>query len=273
MRLLSVVAVVVVAALCVAADKSGDCGEGVTWKIDEANEVLTIEGNGKMTNFSRNTAPWSFYQDLYTKVVIKDGVKSIGDYAFYNSHENVTDISFEGTFEYVGSNAFQVARFRKIDIRVDGDIADNAFYKAEFSELKLAGNIGEIGQSAFAECDYFTIVALPQGLVNISKNAFNGCNRLKKVLVPSSVSRIEEGAFSNCKELTTFYYMGIRDPADKVDVFAKTPVNQVLVTEDYVDYECCNKVAKVANTNVNAAHSLVAGVASFVAMLLSVLLW
>ena len=59
----------------------GNCGVGLVWTLDEAG-VLTISGNGTMTNYSSSNAPWAASREAITVVVIEDSVTSIGDDAF-----------------------------------------------------------------------------------------------------------------------------------------------------------------------------------------------
>ena len=67
--------------------KSGVCGENLTWTLD-ANGVLTISGTGDMTNYPKATEP-DFDTGIMgkdrmpvSKIVIEEGVTSIGDNAF-----------------------------------------------------------------------------------------------------------------------------------------------------------------------------------------------
>ncbi len=60
---------------------SGKCGDNLTWTLDDG--TLTISGHGKMENyFLTNPAPWYHCRASITKVVIKDGVTTIGRCAF-----------------------------------------------------------------------------------------------------------------------------------------------------------------------------------------------
>ena len=59
----------------------GTCGENVTWKY--ADGTLTISGTGDMTNYSSASgAPWYDLSGSIVKVVVEDGVTSVGDKAF-----------------------------------------------------------------------------------------------------------------------------------------------------------------------------------------------
>ena len=62
---------------------SGTCGENLTWVLDD-DGTLTISGTGAMTDYSYfSSAPWHSNRDSIKKVVIENGVTSIGSFAFY----------------------------------------------------------------------------------------------------------------------------------------------------------------------------------------------
>ena len=69
------------------AASSGVCGENLTWSVDSGG-TLTISGSGPMRDFTlydwtETSAPWDAYYRSVKKVVIEDGVTSIGYGAFY----------------------------------------------------------------------------------------------------------------------------------------------------------------------------------------------
>ena len=96
----------------------GTCGANLTWTLSK-DGVLTISGEGEMFSFtlvisplsaipmseSAESAPWSEYTSLITKIVVEDGVTSIGDNAFA-ACENLTEIEIPATVTSIGDNAF-----------------------------------------------------------------------------------------------------------------------------------------------------------------------
>ena len=67
------------------ADKSGTCGDNLTWTYVESTHTLTISGNGDMYGYTDfdHYAPWVYnYYNLIEKVIIENGVTSIGSEAF-----------------------------------------------------------------------------------------------------------------------------------------------------------------------------------------------
>ena len=86
---------------------TGDC----TWTLD--NGVLTISGNGKMENyFSYDEKPW---ETEIKKVVIENGVRSIGDSAFYGCTE-LTSVSIPDSVTSIGDFAFQNTSLKSVTI-------------------------------------------------------------------------------------------------------------------------------------------------------------
>ena len=61
------------------ADNTGSCGEGLRWQLNVYGK-LTISGTGAMTDYGKGEAPWA--KRTVKKLVLGDGVTSIGDYAF-----------------------------------------------------------------------------------------------------------------------------------------------------------------------------------------------
>ena len=88
------------------ADDNGSCGDNLTWKFTSSDRTLTISGTGNMTNFVDNRyVPWRSLGDEITKVVIKDGVTNIGDFAFFYC-EDLTSVTIPNSVTSIGEWAF-----------------------------------------------------------------------------------------------------------------------------------------------------------------------
>lgn len=74
------------------ADHQGKCGNNLTWTYKEATGTLIIEGSGDMENYGENSIPWKSYRSNIKRLIIKEGVTSIGSYAFWNSGINSVNI-------------------------------------------------------------------------------------------------------------------------------------------------------------------------------------
>ena len=89
-----------------AASGSGNCGAGVTWAYDAETNLLNISGNGTMDSFESSAdAPWASAKYNVTAITIGQGVKNIGDYAFY-SFTALESIDIADSVTSIGDSAF-----------------------------------------------------------------------------------------------------------------------------------------------------------------------
>ena len=63
---------------------TGSCGKNVTYSFDSSTGTLTISGTGDMYDYYNNS-PFDS-NDSIKSVIIQDGVKSIGRFAFSSSN-------------------------------------------------------------------------------------------------------------------------------------------------------------------------------------------
>lgn len=89
-------------------EKNGFCGaeeNTVSWSLDE-NGVLEIAGQGDMKDWeNEEEVPWNGYRDQITEVRIKEGVTSIGAYAFADC-ENLTELDIADSVQTIGAFAY-----------------------------------------------------------------------------------------------------------------------------------------------------------------------
>lgn len=87
------------------ADNSGTCGANLTWTLEESTGTLTISGSGLMNDYVEYSAPWYYDKAKIFKVVIKDGVTSIGGCAFYEC-SYLSSITIGNSVTTIGYFAF-----------------------------------------------------------------------------------------------------------------------------------------------------------------------
>ncbi len=162
----AIVALLTVCALGVNAEiVSGDCGangDNVTWEFDTESGVLTISGKGEMENYYLNNtasqprSPWYYISFTYdiTKVIINNGVTSIGNYAFSDCSQ-MTSVSLPDTLLSIGYEAFSQC--------------------TQLTHLELPNNLTYIGRCAFNECTNLKSISFPESLKTIENAAFRKC--------------------------------------------------------------------------------------------------
>ena len=163
---------------------SGTCGENLTWELVDG--VLTISGTGEMDWYSQYETseyplmPWYDVRAKIKKVIITEGVTSIGSSAFYDCYE-LTDIQLPKTISRIGYYAFEMCTALKSVI--------------------LPTNVSKIEQGLFYECSSLNRVDMPKGITHIDDYAFSGCSSLTNMDMPDSVIEIGYRTFYNCSSL------------------------------------------------------------------------
>ena len=200
----------------------------LTWKLYE-DGTLTISGTGAMKNYNAidNLSPVHENSNV-KKVVIEDGVTSIGKSAFHNCN-SLTDITIPDSVTSIGTSAFKYCTSLTSITIPDSvtSIGTSAFSSCisltsitipdrvtsiessvfegctGLTSITIPGGVTSIGYAAFSGCSSLTSITIPDGVTNIGSFAFDGCSSLTSITIPDSVTSIRNGAFKNCTGLTS----------------------------------------------------------------------
>jgi len=155
------------------------CGDNVNWSL--SGVTLTISGNGAMYDYGEgNFAPWYSQRESIEKVIISDGVTTIGSTAFYDCM-NLKSVSMTNSVTSIGDMAF---------LECDS-----------LEQISLSNNITYIGDASFKACGNLKNIILPSNLQKIGYEAFFQCESLSSISIPSSVTIMEEAVFRYCSNL------------------------------------------------------------------------
>jgi hypothetical protein len=191
----------------------GTCGDNLTWTLD-SNGTLTISGTGEMWDFEKGkttdpfetyygTEPW---QDLaITKVVIEDGVTSIGLNAFEGC-TNLVSVTIPNSVTSIGEAAFANCDSLPAIVIPDGvtSLAYNTFYNcASLTSVTIPSSVTRIGHSVFSCCSSLTTVTIPDSVTSMGDSIFVKCTSLTSIFIPNSVTSMGDGVFSGCTSLTS----------------------------------------------------------------------
>lgn len=194
---------------------SGNCGASndetntVTWSFDRTTGTLTISGKGAMANLNKSTEtenisdgagtyPWAKLKDSITKIVIGDGVTSIGSKAFI-AYTNVTSVSIGKDVSEIGVGALsQLSACTTFDVSPGNNKFTTDATGALFDHSKIKLIAFPCGSSA-------ATYEIPNTVTTISYGAFSRAAHLKTITIPadSSLSTIGYGAFAFTTALET----------------------------------------------------------------------
>ena len=178
--------------------------DNLTWTLT-ADGTLTISGTGAMKDYDydNNRSP-VYGNSSVKKVVIEDGVTSIGNSAFDNCRR-LTDITIPKSVTSIGNYAFyNCSSLTSITIPDSvTSIGDYAFfYCYQLTSITLSDSVTSIGEWAFSCCG-LTSITIPSSVTSIGRYAFYKCTGLTSITIPDSVTSIGDSAFSNCNSLKT----------------------------------------------------------------------
>ena len=222
----------------------GDCGENIKWELSN-NGVLTISGNGDMSDYSYGTlsgetvkTPWDDNKTQIKKVVVDEGLKSIGDYSFY-SCSNLTEVSLPRGIVEIGAYAFAFTGIETVSLPYTlTTIGEAAFSTDSLKEAYIPYRVNELGRNAFLSnnlvsytvdesSNYFsakdgvlynylgtkliaypaaksaTTYIMPEEVTSIAFNAFFECDKLTNIVMSPNLREVEAGAFRCCGNITS----------------------------------------------------------------------
>ena len=132
------------------------------------------------TNFY-TTAPWNddqgHFEDI-KKVVVSEGVKNIGNCAFYvdsgeRERSQITEVILPQGLESIGSDSFGSNNFSSIEIPDSvTTIAGFAFARSAIENLVIPDSVETIGYYAFRNCDNLKSIVISDNVTSIGLNAF-----------------------------------------------------------------------------------------------------
>lgn len=191
-----------------AAATSGDFGENncLHWEVSTgvlSGKTLTISGTGAMPDFdfpNGNLAPWWNYEALgmltsfgsfklegeLKKVVIKDGVTNVSNYALFFLPA-ATQITLPESVTSIGRYGIALC--------------------SKLTGMSIPKGVTEIGDFGLAG-DGLTAITLPDGLQTLGRGAFDACASLSGMTLPAAITAVPDKCFDDCTKLLTVDYKG-----------------------------------------------------------------
>ena len=210
----------------------GCCGDNVTFTV-YPDMTMIVSGTGSVWG----TSSAEFNDDYYNtveKIVVEEGVTSLGDHAFsgYSKLKTITlpnslkEISFYVFYNCKSLESLSIPRNveiigtglkstpiinsdKLVSINVDPDnqVFDsrnncNAVIRTSDNTLVLGckntvipDDVTTIGHKSFMCCNGLSSVEIPDGVTSIEWYAFAYCSNLETITIPNSVKQIDGTAF------------------------------------------------------------------------------
>ena len=222
--------------------QEGDCGENLTWKLEDG--TLTISGTGDMWNYSwENPAPWEG-QGVRT-LVLEEGITSVGSYAFKYLRLDSTSLQFPDSLQSLGAWAFTGNNFTSLTLGPNlTSIGQNALTHNPWVEITVSEDNAafvyqdkglytrDMARLTAVFADLGDVFVLPEGVITIDDGVFidthvrelqlsrsfqgfsseschfAGCNDLERITVPEGNTAFcsKDGVLFSADGRTLFGY-------------------------------------------------------------------
>ena len=202
--------------------------DGLTWTLYE-DGTLTISGTGAMKDYNINDtqSPVINHQNV-KKVVIKDGITNVGNYAFYFC-ENLTSLTLPDSVTSIGDSAFDTCR--------------------GLTNITIPEGVTNIGDCAFYDCSNLTSITIPDSVTSIGNGVLEACSSLKTISI-SCKSTLKKNNFGSQAHLVSHI----------PHILTKTAAKDVTCAEDgnkeYWTCEHCGKYFLSDDTDPETAKAV-----------------
>ena len=196
----------------------GAQGDNLTWVLNE-DGTLTISGSGDMYDYYNSTIPGYQYASKITKVIIEEGVTSIGSSAFYNC-SSLRSITIPDSVTSIGFHAF--------------------YNCSSLNSITIPDSVTSIGDGAFSWCSNLSSITIPDSVRSIGAYAFYNCSELKTIYI---------------ENLKNFCEIDFYDSGSPMEYVSEIYVNGELVTELVIP-EGTTKIGDAAFFNCDAIEAV-----------------
>lgn len=146
-------------------DGAGTAGS-LSWTYTAATGMLAFSGEGAVPDYSDASAqPWAVYQAKVTKIVLGEGVSSLGKNSFANMVA-LTDLEIPSSVTTIGMYALSGCK--------------------SLETLIVPGTVGTVAARAFQNCLGLRHVEFEEGIGKLGSQLFIGCTGLESVVIARS---------------------------------------------------------------------------------------
>ena len=186
----------------ISAGYAGAETDNVIWYLGRDGSI-TFKGEGAIYDFNTgNQQPYyGYWEDEITKVVVEEGITSLGSYSFYK-FPALEEVVLSSTVTEIRSNAFAKCssltgvEFSFANVKLGKD----SFFNCDsMTEVQIHAGM-TLGEGCFANCNRLERVWID--CVTVPREAFDYCTALIDLTLTDRVTTIGEGAFRDCDSLT-----------------------------------------------------------------------
>ena len=176
---------------------------------------LIISGSGNIKEWDINdTSEWHEQEvaEKVKKVIIEDGIKEIGKYAFANC-TNLINVEIPSSITKIGSQIHyiingEVDKDEQLEYTVFANCKNLLNINVDENSEKYSSINGVLFNKDQTEIEYYPngkkeqTYIIPETVEEIKSNAFENCVNLVNIIINEGTKKINYNAFKNCTSIT-----------------------------------------------------------------------
>lgn len=243
----------------------------ISWTLT-ADGTLTVTGYGQgtMNDYDQNEtyAPWNDYGPQVKKIIIGQGVTSVGKHAFYNC-KNATEIEIGNSVKKIASCAFG-STFTSVTIPASVTSIDkyaftsaaasqgyyvdpqNQYYSNDEKGVLFDKNKTQLQHAPLNLNGKYVV---PDTVTTLVDYCFDGCDKLTELEVGNSVTAIQTSAFGTCTHMKTLTIgNGVQDVGNLFSRCNLPELETLNLGSGFTKIEYLHNLPSVMNINVSASN-------------------
>ena len=225
---------------------TGSVGDDVYYVL-YSNGNLLLRGTGATYDYQLNGNRSPFFEDERIKrVVISDGITSIGD-VFFERCQNLTDIVLPDSLESIGERAFFMYGSGGLtSLRIPSSVTtikEKAFVDDSMTSVTLPASLKTLGTYIFMECEHLQSARVE--CEEVPGFCFVRCTALTELTLSKNVKRLCSHMVNYCQSLQELQYEGTLDEWSQVTKqnnwdgntgLSGDILERVICTDGYMEY-------------------------------------
>lgn len=244
----------------------------ISWTLT-ADGTLTVTGYGQgtMNDYDQNETyvPWNDYGPQVKKIIIGQGVTSVGKHAFYNC-KNATEIEIGNSVKKIASCAFG-STFTSVTIPASVTSIDkyaftsaaasqgyyvdpqNQYYSNDEKGVLFDKNKTQLQHAPLNLNGKYVV---PDTVTTLVDYCFDGCDKLTELEVGNSVTAIQTSAFGTCTHMKTLTIgNGVQDVGNLFSRCNLPELETLNLGSGFTKIEYLHNLPSVMNINVSASNT------------------
>lgn len=176
--------------------------QDIKWELNDG--VLIVSGNGEMPNYSpSNRAPWYSKRDEINRVIINDGITTIGSSSFVDCKNLLTVDLCEGITQINNMAFIDCVSLKNINIPSTLEKIGDSVFKGcvALDEIIFGNKIQYLGNEVFFRCISLGEISIPSTVIHLGEGIFSYCTSLKTAYIYANVTEMPDWTFFSCLSL------------------------------------------------------------------------